>query len=185
METRDVEVLVSAALQGDTVAFDRLVLRFTAAVRAVVARRLRRDAEVDEVVQEVFLRGYRCLHQLQEASSFGGWICRIAARLSINRAVRGRPLHSVEDVSECVADSAAESPLLAAMRTEQQAELRGSIARLSELDQQTLQAYYFDGHSVREISRLSGAPEGTVKRRLHSARMRLRDELLQAGTVSC
>ncbi len=185
METTDTEVLVTAARQGDAAAFDELILRFTVAVRAVVARRLGRAAEVDEVVQEVFLRGYRCLHQLQEESRFGGWICRIAARLAINRAVRGRPLHTAEDVSEYLADSSVESPLVAVLRAEQQAELAGMIARLSVLDQQTLQAYYFDGYSVREISLRSGAPEGTVKRRLHSARMRLRDELMQAGTVSC
>ena len=88
MITDSLTPLVLRAQSGDGDAFSDLVVLFQSRIYGIVMQRLRNTAEADEVVQEVFLRAFRKLPQLQEAERFGGWLCQIAVRLSINRAVR-------------------------------------------------------------------------------------------------
>ena len=69
------------------------------------------------------------------------------------------------------------SPLDEVLTGEQSAEVWGGLKRLRELDRTTLVAFYFDGQSLIEMSDRFQSPVGTIKRRLHTARSRLRDEL--------
>jgi len=59
-------ILVDQAKLGNRTAFDQLIERFQARIHRVVMQRLRNSAEADEVTQEVFLRAFRKLPQLQE-----------------------------------------------------------------------------------------------------------------------
>ena len=83
--------IVVRSQSGDAEAFGQLYEQFYSRVFGIVMQRLRNTAEADEITQEVFLRAYRKLEQLKEAAAFPGWICQIAVRLSINRAVRRPP----------------------------------------------------------------------------------------------
>jgi RNA polymerase sigma-70 factor (ECF subfamily) len=58
-------------------------------------------------------------------------------------------------------------------------EVRESLGRLGRIDRETLWAFYFEGSSLKEMSEQFDSPVGTIKRRLHTARGRLR-ELLAA-----
>ena len=73
---------------GSRNAFDQLTELFYSRVYGIVMQRLRNTAEADEVTQEVFLRAFRKIVQLKEPAAFAGWLCQIAVRLAINRAVR-------------------------------------------------------------------------------------------------
>ena len=160
---------------GDSSAFDELMTAFEDRIHRVVIQRLRNTAEADEVVQEVFLRAYRKLPQLREPERFAGWLCQIAVRLSINRAVR-RP-------AECIAetevfdgqDSGVSGPLDELLRLEDMQQVRHGLNQLGEIDRQTLLAFYFEGSSLKEMSDRFQSPIGTIKRRLHTARGRLKD----------
>ena len=59
-------------------------------------------------------------------------------------------------------------------RAEARAALHAGLRRLKAADRQTLEAFYLRGESLKQMSRTSGAPIGTVKRRLHVARLRLK-----------
>jgi RNA polymerase sigma-70 factor (ECF subfamily) len=69
------------------------------------------------------------------------------------------------------------SPLEQLISREQITQVRQSLARLKPLDRNTLLAFYYDGQSLETISQQVAAPVGTIKRRLHVARQRLRQEL--------
>ena len=69
------------------------------------------------------------------------------------------------------------------MSGEQAAQLQGGLKRLRELDRTTLVAFYFEGQSLIEMSDRFNSPVGTIKRRLHTARIRLRDELAHLQPV--
>ena len=56
-------------------------------------------------------------------------------------------------------------------------QLRGGLAKLRDLDRRTLVAFYFEGRSLKEMSDEFDSPVGTIKRRLHTARNRLKEEL--------
>ena len=177
MEEAELQELILLAQEGDREAFGRLVLRFEKDVFAIVLRRLRNRSEALEVTQDVFIQVMRKLPQLREWERFPGWLRQIAIRMSINRAVR-RPLETARGPETMAAiESAPGNPLESLMRTEAAGQVRGCLDRLRELDRRTLIAFYFEGHTLKEMSDEFDSPIGTIKRRLHTARNRLREEL--------
>jgi RNA polymerase sigma-70 factor (ECF subfamily) len=56
----------------------------------------------------------------------------------------------------------------------------GGLSKLRDLDRRTLIAFYVEGQSLKQMSDKFESPIGTIKRRLHTARNRLRKELTEA-----
>lgn len=169
--------LVRQAQLGDRDAFGELVKLYESAVFAVVFRRLRNRSEAIELTQEVFLRAMRKIGQLREPESFVGWLKRIAVRMSINRAVR-RPREAVQDPESFGGITARQlAPLDLVLHAEQASQVRHGLHQLRPLDRETLLAFYFEGQSLKEMSVRFSSPVGTIKRRLHTARARLRDAI--------
>ena len=176
--TPDILSAVRQAQAGDRDAMGCVISHFEPTVFAIVMRRLGNRSEAREVTQDVFLRAVRKIGQLQEAAAFPGWIKQIAVRTAINRAVRRGPeLPSDPENFGALADGPEIGPQTTAIRIEEAHELRQGLTRLGETDRATLQAFYFDGRSLREMSEQFECPIGTIKRRLHTARARLKDEL--------
>ncbi len=97
--------------------------------------------------------------------------------MSINHAVR-RPKETARSPQTFDAlKSTPETPLENLLRSEQAHQVRSGLQRLRELDRKTLIAFYFEGHSLKQMSDEFDSPIGTIKRRLHTARNRLRREL--------
>lgn len=177
MEDTRLITLVQLAQSGDREAFGQLVSEFEPMVYGVVLRRLRNTAEAAEVSQDVFIRALRKVTQLREPERFVGWLKRIAVRLSINRAVR-RPKETMQDpTSFSSVTSHREAPWERVLQTERASELHSGLSRLRRLDRETLQAFYFEGQSIQEMSDRFSSPVGTIKRRLHTARNRLKETL--------
>ncbi|MEZ6056479.1 MAG: sigma-70 family RNA polymerase sigma factor [Planctomycetaceae bacterium] len=169
--------LVQEAQSGCREAFGQLATQFESMVFSVVFRRLRNSAEAAEVTQEVLMRAMRKINQLKEPERFVGWLKRIAVRMSINRAVRRpRETMTAPELMQGYADSPG-SPLEGILRTEQAHELHNGIRRLRRIDRETLLAFYFEGQSLKEMSDRFESPVGTIKRRLHTARHRLKEAL--------
>ena len=179
MDTLILRGIVLEAQAGSREAFDRLIENFEQTVFAIVLRRLRNRAEAAEVTQEVFLRAYRKLDQLRKPERFAGWLKQIAVRLAINRAVRGpQEFYADNEVMNGVADRAPDGPLDDLLRAERREEVWDGLQRLGDMDRNTLISFYIEGHSLKEMSEQFESPIGTIKRRLHTARIRLRDEML-------
>ncbi|MDB5391941.1 MAG: sigW 1 [Planctomycetaceae bacterium] len=183
MEELDLIDLVRGAQAGGRDEFNDLVTQFEPVVFAIVLRRLRNRAEASEVTQDVFIQVLRKLPQLREVERFSGWLKQIAVRMAINRAVR-RP-NEITQGPEAFSGEVATvtNPLDNLMRVEEVGQLRIGLDRLRELDRQTLIAFYIEGQSLKEMSDEFTCPIGTIKRRLHTARNRLRDELVGLQTV--
>ncbi len=178
MEENRLIQLVAEAQSGSRDAFGELMSEFESSVFAVVMKRLRNTAEAAEVTQEVFLRALRKLEQLREPLRFVGWLHRIAVRLSINHALR-RPPESAQspEVFAAVTESRGSEPWEEVVSSERATQLRAGIEKLREMDRDTLVAFYFHGQSLQEMSDHFASPVGTIKRRLHTARHRLREQL--------
>ncbi len=178
LEERELlQALVVRAQEGDRDAFGELVVRYERAVFTTALRRLGNYAEAEELTQEVFVQAMRKLHQLREPACFSSWLRSMANRMAINRAVRGgNVLSTAPETLEntCVED---ETPLSDLLTRERQQLLRAGMGRLRKLDRQTLEAFYFRGQSLIEMSDEFDSPVGTIKRRLHVARKRLAKEL--------
>lgn len=169
--------LVREAQAGSREAFGELATHFEPAVFGTVLRRLRNRSEALEVTQDVLIQALRKLPQLREPQRFAGWLLRIAVRMAINRAVR-RPQETAHGPEMFGAlGGGRPSPLDDMLRTERARQVWGGLERLRELDRRTLIAFYFEGHSLKQMSDEFASPIGTIKRRLHTARNRLKEAL--------
>jgi RNA polymerase sigma-70 factor (ECF subfamily) len=172
--------LVERARGGDRAAYGELVTRFQPSVYALALARLRNPAEAQELTQEVFIHGMTKLGQLRDANCFAGWLRQITVRMAINRLTRRAPLQGAEPEVLQNAAAEGETPLDELVRAEACAELQQGLDRLKAIDRDTLVAFYIRGRSLKQMSRDFETPVGTIKRRLHVARNRLRQQLERA-----
>jgi len=177
MTWNDISPLVERARAGDRAAYGELVTRFEPAIYAIALGRLRNPVEAQELAQEVFIHAMAKLDQLRDARCFAGWLRQITVRMALNRLTRHGSFQGAEPEVLQNAAAVGDTPLEALVRAEQRAELRAGLARLKALDRATLEAFYLQGRSLQQMSREFETPVGTIKRRLHVARNRLRQQL--------
>ena len=168
-------LLVERAQDGDTVAFGRLVQDFQD-FAAGTAYGWLGDAEATrDVAQEAFLDAYLHLDQLRDPASFPGWLRRIVIK-HCDRITRRRkpPTASLDDVPESV--SPAGDPKRMAEVTEQADRLRFAVEGLPALERQVVALHYFAEATGPELAEFLELPLPTIKKRLRTARSRLRDD---------
>jgi RNA polymerase sigma-70 factor (ECF subfamily) len=185
MTWNEVAVLVERAREGDRCAYGELVERFQPTVYAVALTRLRNPAEAQELAQEVFIHSMTKLDQLRDARCFAGWLRQITVRMAINRLSRTGPVRAAEPEVLENAAAADDGPLEEIIRAEQRAEVWNGLNRLKPVDRATLEAFYIRGRSLKQMSREFETPVGTIKRRLHVARNRLRRQLEGPRRLAC
>ena len=173
----DITALVERARMGDRAAYGDLIERFQPTVYAVALARLRNPTEAQELVQEVFIHAMTKLVQLRDPHCFAGWLRQITERMAINRLTRRGPVFGAEPAFLENIQAAGSSPLEDLVRSEQKARLWAGLKRLKPVDRATLVAFYIRGRSLKQMSREFETPIGTIKRRLHVARNRLRRHL--------
>ncbi len=177
MSWDEIAILVDRARAGDRSAYGELVVRFQPTVYALALVRLRNPAEAQELAQEVFIHTMKKLDQLRDPRCFAGWLRQITVRMAINRLTRRGPVRGTDpEILENAAGDAP-NPLDEMVRAEQRTKLWDGLNRLKALDRQTLEAFYIRGQSLKQMSREFETPVGTIKRRLHVARKRLRRQL--------
>jgi len=176
--------LIQRARTGDRDAFGVLAEQFQPMVFAIVLRKLGNRAEAHETTQDVLMQAFSRLWQLQNPERFAGWLRQIARRMAINRAVR-RPEETLRapETFDALRDEP-ETPVEVVLRAERREQVLDGIRRLRDMDRETLLAFYFEGKSLQEMSADFCRPVGTIKRRLHTARHRLREELSLREEVS-
>lgn len=167
---------VTLAQLGDRAAFSELVRECQPLVYATALEKLRDGGAAQELAHETFVRAWTKLDQLREPAAFIGWIRQICVRLALNRLTR-RKVNQVDDGFLENQATQTHSPLETLMKKEARVTVRKGLARLNRLDRETLTAFYLRGQSIREISQELATPEGTIKRRLHVARNRLKARL--------
>ena len=169
------QVLLAQA--GDRDAYGRLVEQFQPTVYAVALKKMRNATEAQELTQEVFVHAMRKLAQIRDVRSFPGWIKTIAKRMAINRLTRRGPIQKVEDGFLDNTAAAGVTPLESLIQTEQAGELHRALDLLKPVDRATLVAFYLRGRTLIQMGREFEVPIGTIKRRLHVARNRLKEVL--------
>ena len=182
MTWNELNNLVERARHGDRVAYGELVQRFQPTVYAVALARVRNAAEAEELTQDVFLHVMRKLAQLRDVSCFAGWLRQITVRMAINRLTRRGPFQGVDAQVLEQAEAAGPMPLDEMLKAEQRGELWDGLERLKPVDRDTLVSFYIRGRSLKQMSRDFETPIGTIKRRLHVARNRLRKQLERPQT---
>ncbi|AKF10925.1 RNA polymerase sigma factor [Sandaracinus amylolyticus] len=173
----DDAALVARAIAGDRWAGEALYRRHAQDVIRVATLLLGRTAEVDDVVQDAFVKALRSLATLRDPASFGAWVARIAANLARSRLRRRGLLKRLgldrgdEEVSFDQLASDGVGP-------EERAELARISKLLREMPADARIAWTLrrvEGWPLQEIAEAVGASLATVKRRIVAA-----DEEIQA-----
>ncbi|MEZ5990565.1 MAG: sigma-70 family RNA polymerase sigma factor [Planctomycetota bacterium] len=157
-------------MRGAKEAFGFLVLRYSRAVRSVVLTCLGSTADMDDLVQECFLRAYKGLNRIEDPSRFGHYVRRIARNLCIDRIRRrGNDQLSLDEVEL----EPAEVP--PPDEDDRLPKLRRVVGGLPEALREAVLLFYFENLSVREMADHLGISEASVSQRLSRARARLRE----------
>ncbi|MAF11149.1 hypothetical protein CMK11_11925 [Candidatus Poribacteria bacterium] len=173
---RDIRQLISDTDAGDARAFGEIVHRFQAMAYGYAYSILRDFHAAEDAAQEAFIDAHARLPQLREPSAFPGWFRRIVYK-HCDRTLRraGPELEGPERLADRPSgDMSAQEEL---ERNETHARVLRELSALSEHLRATTTLFYIDGYSHREIAEFLEVPEGTVKRRLHDARKRLRERM--------
>jgi RNA polymerase sigma-70 factor (ECF subfamily) len=183
--------LVDRARAGDAGAFEMLVRRYQGWVFTLALRMLGDRGEAEDMAQEIFLKAYRGLKRFKGASRFSTWLYAIASHHCLNqletRRRRPRPHGQAGDRR----DHAESDPPAAVDRLADQAPHadalleRMDLARIIQAELANLTAEHriilvlrdIQGLSYEQIARTLRLELGTVRSRLHRARMEMRARL--------
>jgi RNA polymerase sigma-70 factor (ECF subfamily) len=159
--------LVRAAQRGDVPAFESLYTRYSPVVHGILLGRMA-AADVDDVVQEVFITAYQKLQQLRDPAAFAGWVARIAR----NRAEDAR--RGVLERMELDRQTAAKANQDDAVDA---ARALAAIRALPAAYRETLMFRLVEGMSADEIAQRTGLTSGSVRVNLHRGMRLLREAM--------
>jgi RNA polymerase sigma-70 factor (ECF subfamily) len=184
--------LIERLQRRDEAAFNELVRSHQSAIFGLLVRMLGDRAEAEDVAQEVFVSAFKAIEGFRGDSALATWLYRIAANHGKNRlkylARRARdaqrPLdeRSAADASTSAgARSASPAELVEGQEAERH--LEQALSELEEEQRMLLSLRDVSDKSYEEIHQLTGLPIGTVKSKLHRARMALHERFvsLQRG----
>lgn len=172
--------LLRASLNGEVEAWGEIVVRYKQAVFGLCLGFLRSRADAEDLTHDAFIRAYENLRRYQLERKFSTWLFTVAANLCRNR-LRYRRYHPVIeplDLQEGGIDPAA-----AVAREDRQVRVKRALERLSPGYRSPLVLRYYNELSYREIGELLSLPEGTIKTRIHRAKVMLKQELERDGVV--
>ena len=181
-ESREEDLLVSAARDGDRAAFGRLYGRYARMVHGILLARVP-PREVDDLVQEVFLLALRQLHSLRNLSRFGAWLGTITRNRANDYFRKAIPQ---EKVTEPVSEGQAESRTTNNVAEQEAAAILAVVRGLPESYREPLILRLVEGMTGPEIAVRTGLTHGSVRVNLCRGMQLLREKLAEiARGTSC
>lgn len=170
--------LIQRCKEGDMDAFNDLFKKYNKqALRTVYLISGRNDI-AEDVVQEAFIKCYSEIKSLKNPKTFQAWFYRLLTRIVWRYCSKEKNHLSIEiinDSKDTIADSLVLSDI--AEREELKKFVNEAINKLSLPLKTTVILYYYNELSIKEISKILGCFQGTVKSRLCNARKLLEKEL--------
>lgn len=179
----DEKQLIDECLAGRTEAFSELVIRYQDRLFNGLCRILGSPDDARDIAQDAFVQAFQKLKTFQGNSAFYSWLFRIAlnAAASQTRRIRHKTAsidalreHSGSDPADPKAES---EPAAAMAAKERQAMVQAALAQLPAEFRIPLVLKEIEGLKYQEIALIVGCPIGTVRSRIHRARLELRQRL--------
>ena len=172
--------LIAECLAGRTTAFGELVRRYQDRLFNAVVRVVDTAEDAADVVQDAFLNAFQSLNSFKGDSEFFTWLYRIAFNAAISLRRKKKAVLSFDGdtrAAEPVDPSEFTRPGVALERSEEDAQLLAALNRLSPEHRAVLVLKDLEGQRYEDIAQVLDVPIGTVRSRLHRARMELKDLL--------
>jgi len=178
--------LVERAQHGDKHAFELLVVKYQRKLGRLLSRFIRNPTEVEDVVQEAFIKAYRALPSFRGESAFYTWLYRIGINAAKNYLVSEsrRPPTTTEFDSE-EAEGFEDAEQLRNINTPENELMSKQVAEtvnkamdsLPEELKTAITLREIEGLSYEEIANMMNCPIGTVRSRIFRARETIAEKL--------
>lgn len=179
MEPTDAE-LIAAVLDGDSASFEPLIRKYQPRVFATARRYARRESEVEDIVQEVFIKAFQKLNSFRGDAPFEHWLMRLAVRTCYD-FLRGHQRNREAAFSELTEPEAdwLDRFVIDSGSAEENAEAARQLvdrilSRLSPAARMVITLLEIEGRPVKEIAEVTGWSVPLVKVRAFRARAEMR-----------
>ncbi|NBR05175.1 MAG: sigma-70 family RNA polymerase sigma factor [Planctomycetes bacterium] len=178
MNSLDDNTLIRLVLEGKTSAFDVIVRRYNTKVYSLAYRLLNSVEDAEDVAQDTFSQAFKGLGSFRGNSKFYTWLFRITYNLAISQRRKRKPALSLNSQTDSQGEITLPSDDAGPMKNMEDEEgktLMDKALGLLSLDHRAgLVLKEIEGFSYEEIALSLGVPVGTVRSRLHRARLELR-----------
>ncbi|WP_034040633.1 RNA polymerase sigma factor [Wocania ichthyoenteri] len=175
MTTNNDQYYIKQIINGDTNAFSVLVDRYKDLVFTLALRMLKNREEAEEVSQDTFIKTYKSLHKFKGDSKFSTWIYKVTYNTCLDRIKKNK-----KHFNDVAIDEFTEYQIKtidnALDRMEQQEHnktIQDCLTLLPYDDSFLLTLYYFEDHSLEEISKIVGITANHVKVKIFRSRKKL------------
>ena len=172
--------LIQLTRDGDIQAFGQLVEKYQARLFHSLVHWSGNHEDAEDIVQDTFVQAFEKLDSFEGRSAFFTWLYRIAFNLAVSRKRKRRPEQSLDDRQARMGDDVTDdddAPDRHLLRAEQVGQVREALTRLQDDHRAILVLREMEGFCYETIGEILGVAPGTVRSRLHRARMQLRDLL--------
>ena len=178
--------LITECREGNTAAFGELVSRYQDRLFNTVLRLADNAEDARDVVQEAFLHAYQSLHTFKGDSLFFTWLYRIAVNTAISmkrkkrHVLRIQPGGDEKNAIDPLDPSESNRPGHQLEMAEEERQVHDALAKLSAEHRAVLVMKDMEGMKYEEMAEILGVPVGTIRSRLHRARLEIREILIQS-----
>jgi RNA polymerase sigma-70 factor (ECF subfamily) len=182
MERTEAE-LIAAVLKGDAASFEPLVQKYSPRVFATVRRYARRESEVEDIAQDIWLKAFERLNSFRSEAPFEHWLMRLAVRtcydaLRAHQRNRETTFAELTEPEEDWLDRFVTQPDAAKEDAEAARQLIARVLdQLSPSARLVITLQEIEERSVKEVAALTGWSVPLVKVRAFRARAEMRKVL--------
>jgi RNA polymerase sigma-70 factor, ECF subfamily len=180
-KTSSDETLIKSIAAGDRLAMRTLFARYRVAVYRWLLRLVDDEALAEDLLSDVFLDVWRHAASFEARASVSTWLLAIARYKALSARRRRTDAALDDQIASTVADPA-EGPDLVLEKKSTTELMLACLAELSPEHREVMDLVYYHEKSVREVARIIGIPEPTVKTRMFYARKKLAE--LVAGRTA-
>lgn len=170
--------LIHAALEGEQLAFKRLMAKYYPQLHNLIARLIRNSEEVNDLTQEAFVKAFHSLKYFNEEFAFSTWLYKIATNNTIDHIRRrkldtfsiDKPISSEESDFSFELPDTTHQPDKDLIFRQRSALLQEAIAQLPEKYRRVIVMRHNEERDYAEIARMLKLPIGTVKAHIFRAR---------------
>jgi len=179
----DDQQLISECLSGCTEAFGRLVERYQQRLYGTLVHVLGSAEEAQDVAQDAFVHAFQKLETFRGQAAFYSWLYRIAMNTAVSRQRKNKRFKaSVDAAKELVGTEPSDRhhgahPSHALEQKERRHLVQEALSQLSDEFRTVLVLKEMEGLKYEEIAEIVDCPIGTVRSRIHRARLELKQKL--------
>ncbi len=177
----DEKELVRRLKSGDRDAFDALYEKYKNILLRMAYLVSGQIFDAEDIVQETFVKCFLHIGELKKEEGFKPWLFQILYRTAYRQAKKRKREIPDEDIAVRTDATDGVTSLDRIIRTENERLVNGAVQSLDFKHRSVVVLYYYNEMTTKEIARILGCTEGTVKSRLFAARKKLKEKLAACG----